>query len=53
MSLVRTTPVVGPAARPGALPELALVAGLFLAYEPARTLIPGRDDVAVGVEQPA
>ena len=46
MSLVRSTPVATPAARPRALPELALVAGLFLAYKLARILIQGRDDVA-------
>jgi PAP2 superfamily len=48
MSLVRRTPVADPAARPRALPELALVVGLFLAYKLARLLIQGRDDVAVG-----
>ncbi len=46
MSLVRRTPVAGPAERPRALPELALVAALFLAYKLARMLIQGRDDVA-------
>ena len=46
MSLVRRTPVADPAERPRALPELALVVGLFLAYKLARVLIQGRDDVA-------
>ena len=41
-------PVAGPAERPRALPELALVVGLFLAYKLARILIQGRDDVAFG-----
>ena len=46
MSLVRRTPDADPAARPRALPELALVVGLFLAYKLARLLIQGRADVA-------
>jgi hypothetical protein len=46
MSQVRRTPVADPAARPRALPELALVVGLFLAYKLARILIQGREDVA-------
>lgn len=46
MSLVSTTPVAGEAERPRALPELALVVGLFLAYKLARLLIQGREDVA-------
>ncbi|MFI7542115.1 phosphatase PAP2 family protein [Actinoplanes sp. NPDC049599] len=46
MSLVEKTPVADPAARPRALPELALVVGLFLVYKLARILIQGRDDVA-------
>ncbi|GAA3957839.1 phosphatase PAP2 family protein [Actinoplanes auranticolor] len=48
MSLVRRTPVADPAGRPRALPELALVVGLFLAYKLARLLIQGRDDAAFG-----
>ena len=48
MRLVRTTPVAAPADRPRALPELALVVGLFLAYKLARVLIQRRDDVAFG-----
>ncbi|GAA3341669.1 phosphatase PAP2 family protein [Amorphoplanes nipponensis] len=46
MSLVRRTPAATEAARPRALPELALVVGLFLAYKLARLLIQGRDEVA-------
>jgi hypothetical protein len=46
MSLVRRTPAADVAARPRALPELALVVGLFLVYKLARVLIQGRDDVA-------
>jgi hypothetical protein len=42
MSLVKETP----AGRPRALPELALVVGLFLAYKVARILIRGRTDDA-------
>ena len=48
MSLVRRTPVAEAAGRPRALPELALVVGLFLAYKLARLLIQGRDDAAFG-----
>src|SRR5687768_3982898 len=46
MSLVNTVPAADPAERPRALPELALVVGMFLAYKLARVLIQGRDDVA-------
>ena len=46
MRLVKTPPVADQADRPRALPELALVVGLFLAYKLARLLIQGRDDVA-------
>jgi hypothetical protein len=46
MSLADKKPVATAAERPRALPELALVAGLFLAYKLARLLIQGRDDVA-------
>ncbi len=46
MSQQKGTPVADPAARPRALPELALVAGMFLAYKLARLLIQDRDDTA-------
>lgn len=48
MNLASRTPVTPPAGRPRAVPELALVLGLFLAYKLARVLIQGRDHVAYG-----